>query len=106
MNSSVAISTGVPSGRRYGLMLGVFAGLLLIAAIWLGVTLTTAPDSVPWGSFVASYIYLLGITQFGVAFAAILRICRTKWARPFYRLGELMTLAYFPFAIGVFLLIF
>ena len=41
MNSSVAISTGVPSGRRYGLMLGVFAGLLLIAAIWLGVTLAT-----------------------------------------------------------------
>ena len=106
MNSRVAISTGVPSGQRYGLMLGVFAGLLLVAAIWLGVTLTTAPDSVPWGFFVASYIYLLGISQFGVAFAAILRVCRTKWARPFYRLGELMTLAYFPFAIGIFLVIF
>ena len=106
MNSSVAISTGVPSGRRYGLMLGVFAVLLLIAGAWLGVMLTTAPDSVPWGFFVANYIYLLGITQFGVAFAAILRICRTKWARPFYRLGELMTLAFSPFAIGIFVLIF
>jgi len=106
MNNSVAISTGVPSGRRYGLMLGVFAALLLIAGVWLGVMLTTAPDSVPWGFFVANYIYLLGITQFGVVFAAILRICRTKWARPFYRLGELMTLAFFPFAIGIFVLIF
>lgn len=106
MNSRVAISTGVPSGQRYGLMLGIFSGLLLVALIWLGVTLATAPDSVPWGFFVASYIYLLGISQFGVAFAAILRICRTKWARPFYRLGELMTLAYFPFAIGIFLVIF
>ena len=106
MNSGIAVTAGVPGGRRYGLMLGVFGVLLLIAGVWLGVMLTTAPDSVPWGFFVANYIYLLGITQFGIAFAAILRICRTKWARPFYRLGELMTLAYFPFAIVIFLVIF
>jgi len=101
------IAIGVPEGRQgYQTTLLVLAVLLLAGAGNFVYLLATAPESVPWSFFVASYVFLLGISQFGVAFSAIMRICRTDWARPFYRLGEIATLAFFPFGIILFLLIY
>jgi len=101
------IAIGVPTGRKgYSTMLLVLGVLFIAGAGSFAYLLATAPESVPWGFFVASYIFLLGVSQFGVAFSAIMRICRTDWGRPFYRLGEIATLAFFPFAIVLFLLIF
>ena len=107
MSAVSDIAIGVPARRK-----GYSTGLLVLGVLFLAgagnlvFLLATAPESVPWSFFVASYVFLLGISQFGVAFSAIMRICRTDWARPFYRLGEIATLAFFPFAIVLFLLIY
>ena len=107
MSAVSDIAIGVPAGRKgYSTVLLVLGVLLLAGAGNLAYLLATAPESIPWGFLVASYVFLLGISQFGVAFSAIMRICRTDWARPFYRLGEIATLAFFPFAIVLFLLIY
>lgn len=53
-----------------------------------------------------SFLYLMGVSQAGVVFCAITRLVRAQWAKPFYRLAELSTLAFFPFALGTFLLIY
>ena len=55
--------------------------------------------------FTVSWLFLMGISQAGVVFTAILRISNADWGKPWYRLAELSTLAYFPFAIVGFVLI-
>jgi molybdopterin-containing oxidoreductase family membrane subunit len=55
--------------------------------------------------FTVSFLYLLGISQAGVVFTAILRLTKADWGKQWYRLAELSTLAFFPFAIVGFLLI-
>jgi molybdopterin-containing oxidoreductase family membrane subunit len=107
MSAVSEIAIGVPAGRRgYSTALLLLGILFLAGAVSFAYLLATSPESVPWSFFVANYVFLLGISQFGVAFSAIMRICRTDWGRPFYRLGEIMTLAFFPFAIVLFLLIY
>ena len=64
---------------------------------------TTKPD---FGLLTVSFLYFMGVSQAGVVLTAITRLVRAEWAKPYYRLAELSTLAFFPFAIGVFLLLF
>ena len=45
------------------------------------------------------FLYLLGTSQAGVVFMAFLRLVESDWGKPWYRLAELSTLAYFPFAM-------
>ena len=107
MSAIPDIEIGAPPGRRgHSAILALLTIIFVAGASGLVVQIGTSPESVSWSFFVASYVFLLGISQFGIAFAAILRICRAKWARPFYRVGEVMTLAFFPFAIGLFIVIF
>ena len=107
MSAVSNIAIGVPEGRKgYSTALLILGVLFLAGAGTLAYLLATAPDSVPWAFLVANFVFVLGISQFGVAFSAIMRICRTDWGRPFYRMGEVATLAFFPFAIILFLLIF
>ena len=107
MSAIREITIGVPEGKRsYSVGLVVLALLLLLGTGNLVYLLTTSPQSVPWSFLVANFVFLLGVSQFGIAFTAILRICRAKWARPFYRVGEVATLAFLPFAIGLLLIIF
>jgi formate-dependent nitrite reductase membrane component NrfD len=84
---------------------------LLIAIFLLGVAsfvyglfgAGTRPD---FALLTVSYLFLLGVSQAGVVFTAILRLVKADWGKPWYRVAELSTLAYFPFAIAGFLLIF
>jgi len=62
----------------------------------------TQPD---FAVLTVTYLFLLGISQVGVVFTAVLRLVRSDWGKPFYRIAELSTLAYFPFAILGFVLI-
>ncbi|MCH8140775.1 MAG: polysulfide reductase NrfD [Proteobacteria bacterium] len=55
---------------------------------------------------IVSYLFLLGVSQAGVVFCAIGRLVHAQWAKPYYRVAELSTLAFFPFAIVGFLLIY
>ncbi len=68
--------------------------------------LSKNPSPHTWGLFSVNYVFLLGITQFGVVFASIMRIVKAKWSKPYFRLAELTTLAFFPFAIIAFLFIY
>lgn len=52
-----------------------------------------------------SFLYLMGVSQAAVLFCAILRLVGAEWPKPYYRLAELATLAFFPFALLGFLLI-
>lgn len=54
----------------------------------------------------ATFLYLMGVSQAGVVFCAITRLVKAQWSKPYYRLAELSTLAFFPFAIVGFLLIY
>ena len=107
MNTIPKIVIGVSAEQQcYKKILLVLAVLFLVGAGSFIYMLATMPELIPWNFFVASFVYLLGISQFGIAFSAIMRICKTNWARPFYRLSEIATLAFFPFAIILFLLIY
>ena len=55
---------------------------------------------------IVSYLFLLGVSQAGVVFCAMCRLVHAQWAKPYYRLAELSTMAFFPFAIVGFLLIY
>jgi hypothetical protein len=64
---------------------------------------STQPDI---GLLIVSYLFLMGVSQVGVVFCAITRLVHAQWAKPYYRLAELSTLAFTPFAFVGFLLIF
>ena len=55
---------------------------------------------------IVSYLFLMGVSQAGVVFCAIGRLVHAQWAKPYYRIAELSTLAFFPFAIIGFGLIY
>ena len=53
-----------------------------------------------------SFLYVMGVSQAGVAFCAITRLVRAQWSKPYYRYAELATLAFAPFALVGFVLIY
>ncbi|MFP6835281.1 MAG: NrfD/PsrC family molybdoenzyme membrane anchor subunit [Pseudomonadales bacterium] len=59
-----------------------------------------------FGMLLVSYLFLMGVSQAGVVFSAVGRLVYAQWAKPYYRLAELSTLAFMPFAIIGFLLIY
>ncbi len=94
-----------PTSQRGGISFIVLIAIFLmgVASLIFAVSSTDAkPD---FALFTVSFLFLLGISQAGVVFTAILRISKSDWGKPWYRLAELSTLAYFPFAIAGFLLI-
>ena len=65
--------------------------------------MTSQPDI---ALFTVSFLFLMGITQAGVVFTSMLRLVKSDWGKPWYRLAELSTLAFFPLAIvGYFVII-
>ena len=101
------ISLGVPAERRnYPVLVAVLGVVFLLATVWFVNALASEPSTAQWGFLVANFIFLLGITQFGIAFSAIMRICKAGWARSYYRIAELTTLSFLPFAIIGFLYIY
>jgi len=84
---------------------------LLVAIFIAGVAsliygLSTADARPDFALLTVSFLFLLGISQVGVVFTAMLRLVKSDWGKPWYRIAELSTLAYFPFAILGFVLIF
>ena len=101
----VAAPAAKPAGG-FGPAITILTVLFLAGAGNLGYLLATQPEAVPWSFLTASFVFVLGVSQFGIAFVAIMRICRAKWARPYYRVGEVATLSFLPLAFVVFLIIF
>ena len=55
---------------------------------------------------IVSFLFLMGVTQAGIVFSAVTRLSGGQWARPYYRLAELSTMTFAPFAFVGFLLIY
>ena len=92
--------------QRGSVTLGLLLTLFVAGIVSLVYGLTNAEVKPDFALLTVSYLFLLGISQVGVVFTAILRLVGSDWGKPWYRLAELSTLAYFPFAILGFLLIF
>lgn len=84
-------------------VVGFLAGLAAVSFVLL---LIDDGDGFPWGFAVVMWMFVLGLSQAGIAFTAVMRLCKADFARNFYRLGEVMTLAFLPFAFIGFGLIF
>jgi len=105
------MSTLHPLGFARSREAGTVALWVMLALFVLGLGsllygLNSETAALDFGVLTASFLYLLGISQAGVVFCAITRIVKAQWAKPYYRLAELSTLAFAPFAIGIFLLLF
>jgi len=89
-----------------GIALGLLIAMFLVGAGSLVYGLTSTDAQPDFALLTVSFLFLLGISQAGVVFTAFLRLVESDWGKPWYRLAELSTLAYFPFAILGFLLIY
>lgn len=112
MNEAVAASAEVPRSigvdqrGAYKTICLVMAAVFVLSAVVAAITLP-GDSAGGWGMFLATLLFLQGITQFGVVFTAIMRLSGGFWARPLFRLAEVTTLAFMPVSfIGLLLVYF
>ena len=86
--------------------LWVMIALFALGLASLAYGLNNESAELDFGLLTASFLDLLGISQAGVVFCAITRLVKAQWAKPYYRLAEFSTLAFAPFAISIFLVLF
>ena len=107
MNDVPEIALGVEANNGGYAKWLLFFGVVFIGCMAMLVfALQTGSAEVPWAFLTANFVFLLGVSQFGASFTAMMRVIGAKWARPYYRLGEIVTLAYMPIAIGGLLVIY
>lgn len=102
---TVAAQYPAPSPRRSA-VLWVLVGLFAVAVASLVYGLRSESTRPDFRLLTVTFLYLMGISQAGVVFCAMTRLMRARWARPYYRLAELSTMAFLPFAFVMFLLIY
>ena len=100
MNASADAVSVQRSAQGGGRLLAICAVVFLGALVALVMALSGDDGGVDLPSFAASYLYLMGITQAGVVFTAIMRLVGADWSKPYHRMAELSTLAFFPIAVG------
>jgi hypothetical protein len=100
------VAPGGPRAGAGGLAVWVLVALFGAGAAGVLYALANQEARPDFALLTVSFLYLTGITQAGVVFSAILRLCGADWSKPYYRFAELSTLAFAPFAILGFLLIY
>ena len=95
-----------PRTQHGGVLLPVLIAIFVAGVASLAYGLSSESIEPDLALLTVSFLFLLGISQTGVVFSAIMRLVEADWPKPWYRLAELSTLAFFPFAILGFLLIF
>lgn len=86
--------------------LALLAGVLMLLGFYLmsaGV-IGDNDDSIAW--LTVNFLFLLGLSQFGTVFMAILRLCYARWPVGYYRTAEMLTLVGVPIAVAGFALIY
>ena len=89
-----------------GIALWLLIAIFLVGVVSLIYGLSSTDSQPDFALLTVSFLFLLGISQAGVVFTAVLRLVESDWGKPWYRIAELSTLAFFPFAILGFLLIY
>ena len=94
-----------PKQRRWFVssLLLIFLGLSTASPAYAASNEMARPE---FAILIVSFLVLMGVTQAGVVFSATTRLSGAKWAKSYYRLADLITMAFAPFAIGGFLLIY
>ncbi len=91
---------------RHGLVLTVLSAIFVVVAGLLVYGLRTGALEPDLRFLTVSFLFLMGISQAGVVFCAMLRLVKAEWGKPYYRLAQMSTMAFFPFAIAGFLVIY
>ena len=89
-----------------GIALPVLVALFVLGLGGLVFALNSETSQPDFALLTVSFLFLMGISQAGVVFCAITRLVKAQWAKPYYRLAEISTLAFSPFAFLGFLLIY
>lgn len=86
------------TSRGYiGLALLLTALVAAGAGAWIyqirtGIGQTNLHPPVFWGSYIASFVYWIGVSHSGTFISGVLRLTKAEWRRPVTRIAELMTI--------------
>jgi Ni/Fe-hydrogenase subunit HybB-like protein len=86
------------AGWGYVVTVGVLAALAAAAMgawsyqIQTGIGQTNLRQPIFWGTYIASFVFWIGVSHSGTFISGVLRLSRAEWRRPVTRLAELMTI--------------
>jgi Ni/Fe-hydrogenase subunit HybB-like protein len=69
----------------------LFAVLLYVRQVVLGLGVTGMMQPVTWGFYIVNFVFFIGISHAGTLISAILRITQAEWRRPITRMAEVIT---------------
>jgi len=91
------LDTLKPPGRKYWFTVAaVLVGLFIGAACWgyqiyRGLGVAGVNNPVHWGTYLANFVFWVGIAHSGTLISAILHLFRAGWRNPIVRAAETMT---------------
>lgn len=93
------VRTMVETGSRYYIALGVSFAVFIICYIfpWIyqvytGIGAAGMNSPVMWGSYLANFVFWIGMSHSGTLLSAILHLTQTPWRKSIYRSAEALTL--------------
>lgn len=84
-------------------LISAAATLLFFVGIAAWLSSPNASQTPPWSIFVTNFTFFIGITQGALSIALVLRLAKCEWARPFYRLSEVVALSFLPIGLAMLL---
>jgi molybdopterin-containing oxidoreductase family membrane subunit len=93
-----AVRPMIQPGRRFGLVAGALALLVLAAFVAYGYQFTAGlavagyNDQAFWGVYEANLVTFIGVSYGGALVSAVLRLLHTEWRAPIARIAEAMAL--------------
>ena len=85
-------------GPGYLLLVAVLAALVAAGAgAWVyqietGIGQTNMHPPIFWSSYIASFVFWIGVSHSGTFISGVLRLSKAEWRRPVTRMAELMTM--------------
>jgi Ni/Fe-hydrogenase subunit HybB-like protein len=85
------------SGRYLALVAALASIVAVGAGAWLyqietGIGQTNMHPPIFWSSYIASFVYWIGVSHSGTFISGVLRLTKAEWRRPITRIAELMTI--------------
>jgi Ni/Fe-hydrogenase subunit HybB-like protein len=89
----------VETGPRYYIALGCALGLTVVCFVfpwayqlYYGIGASGMNMPILWGTYLASFIFWIGLSHSGTLLSCVLHITRSSWRKAMYRSAEAMTL--------------